>query len=291
MYTDYINGEERCRVIGRKLIYWVSALCITGGTVDATGAMDVVRAKAMTSSLMSSTAMPPKASDRAVHKTREQNAETAAPSRRVRTASANSSFEAALLKAFEGLDPVLPAPVTPEAAKVSEPAQPAAAPALKPVETVKPVEPAKPIEESKPIAAEIPAEATKPIEVMRPIEVVTPVEAAKPIVRPAEIAKPSEVVSPVELAKPVAEAFKPAETPAPVEAVAPPAATYSLALAKPDDIPTTEIGETEIPSAPYEGKKKPVASQPQPVVSAPAGKVPGTANPVAAASVVLPQIA
>jgi hypothetical protein len=50
VYTDYINGEERCRVIARKLIYWVAAATITGGTIDATGAMDVVRAHAMTAS-------------------------------------------------------------------------------------------------------------------------------------------------------------------------------------------------------------------------------------------------
>ena len=36
MYTDYINGEERCRVVARKLIYWVAVTTCVGGVMDAT---------------------------------------------------------------------------------------------------------------------------------------------------------------------------------------------------------------------------------------------------------------
>jgi spore germination cell wall hydrolase CwlJ-like protein len=58
VYTDYVDGEERCRVVARKLIYWVAAICVTGGTLDATGTADVMRAKAMTRSFVSKPAQP-----------------------------------------------------------------------------------------------------------------------------------------------------------------------------------------------------------------------------------------
>ena len=48
MHTDYIGGEERCRVIARKLIYCIAAICCTGGAADALGMPEIVRAKAMT---------------------------------------------------------------------------------------------------------------------------------------------------------------------------------------------------------------------------------------------------
>lgn len=53
MYTDYVGGEERCRVVARRLIYWVTAFTITGGAVDASGVLDVVRARAMTAPFVS----------------------------------------------------------------------------------------------------------------------------------------------------------------------------------------------------------------------------------------------
>src|SRR5262245_28118929 len=121
----------------------MSAFCITGGALDATSAMDVVRARAMTaSSLMSSTAVPQKVADRAMQQVSDQSVETpVAPARRVRPTSTSSAFEAALLKAFEGLDPVLPA--HPDTPKAVEPEAPAATPAPKPVEVVKPIEAVK----------------------------------------------------------------------------------------------------------------------------------------------------
>ena len=39
MYTDYIGSEQRCRVIAKKLIWWVAAICCTGGAIDATGVL------------------------------------------------------------------------------------------------------------------------------------------------------------------------------------------------------------------------------------------------------------
>ncbi len=59
MHTDYIGGEERCRFIARRLIYWIAAVAVTGGAADATGLMDVVRAHANTTPLMSRTASAP----------------------------------------------------------------------------------------------------------------------------------------------------------------------------------------------------------------------------------------
>ena len=60
MHTDYIGGEERCRFIARKLIYWVAAVTFTGGAVDASGVLAVVRAKAMTAPFMSRSVVTPK---------------------------------------------------------------------------------------------------------------------------------------------------------------------------------------------------------------------------------------
>ena len=59
MHTDYIGGEERCRFIARKLIYWIAAVAVTGGAADATGIMDVVRARAMTAPFLSRSAAVP----------------------------------------------------------------------------------------------------------------------------------------------------------------------------------------------------------------------------------------
>ena len=59
MHTDYIGGEERCRFIARKLIYWIAAVTVTGGAADATGVMDVVRARAMTAPFLSRSAAVP----------------------------------------------------------------------------------------------------------------------------------------------------------------------------------------------------------------------------------------
>jgi hypothetical protein len=46
MYTDYIGSEPRCSAIAKKMIWWVAAICCTGGTMDANDA--IVRARAMT---------------------------------------------------------------------------------------------------------------------------------------------------------------------------------------------------------------------------------------------------
>ena len=48
MYTDYIGDEERWCVIARRLIWGVAVICTTGGTIDALGMPEIVRAKAMT---------------------------------------------------------------------------------------------------------------------------------------------------------------------------------------------------------------------------------------------------
>jgi hypothetical protein len=58
MQTNQISGDERCRVIAGKLIYWIAVTCCTGAAMDATSL--VARAKAMTAPYVSRTPVAPK---------------------------------------------------------------------------------------------------------------------------------------------------------------------------------------------------------------------------------------
>jgi hypothetical protein len=285
VYTDYINGEERCRVIARKLIYWVAAATITGGTIDATGAMDVVRAHAVTASFGSRTAVA-KLEPAAV---RVSDAATEAPA-----AAAPAARRLPMVTMPTAMPEFMPAPVAPVApvetpVVVEAPALEQAPPSA-PVQIATPAEPPEPV---PPVVVETPAavEAPAPI-AAKPIE--TPV-AAKPVeaviaAKPAEApvaAKPVEApvaVKPVEM--PVAAkqveapvAAKPVLQPV-VEAPAAPT-TYQVASVDPTEValsalamkppvePIVPAAEEEIPAVPlYSRKHKPAQSQAAPVAAA-----------------------
>ncbi len=202
MHTDYIGGEERPRVIARKLIYWVAAITCTGGAVDASGVLDVVRARAMTATAaISRPAVAPKPLVR--KEVLQAQATLLATEEPVVTDAPPADLAPVRTMPLQPL-PAMPAQPMPDPLPVAE--APQAAPVAPQPGTFK-------LANADPrFEAALTALAMKP-----------PVEAGVGVVAPA--------------------------------------------------------GEEEIPSAPFEGRKKPVAPQPAPSV-APAVSVPPAVLPV-----------
>jgi hypothetical protein len=257
VYTDFINGEERCRVIARKLIYWVAAATITGGTIDATGAMDVVRAHAMTASFGSKMAvakLEPAAIP--VNDIVSEEAAVAAPAPR-------------------RLPMAMPAPM------------PMVMPAPMPADAIEaPAAIQSPVAVETPAVVEAPAVVETPAVAQTPAPVQAPVEAAAiaPVVVEAP-AEPTPAVQPAQAAVQLPAAAVPAQ-PEVAASAEPPATTYELAntdtkpepalsalAMKPPVEPIIPAVEEEIPTVPFQGRKhKPVQHQPAPaaVSTAPA---------------------
>ena len=224
MHTDYIGGEERPRVIARKLIYWVTAITCTGGAVDASGVLDVVRARAMTATAaaISRPAIAPKSVVRN------------------EVVQAQATPLAAEELMVTDAPPVDLAPVK------TMPLQPMPAMPVQPLPDLQPV-------------AEVPQASPAPAPVQASSKV-APVEAASAAPQPGTYK--------------LANADPRFEAALTALAMKPPVATGVPAV------------EEEIPTVPFEGRKKPAAPQPAPS-AAPAASAP----PSAAPTVQLPAIA
>jgi hypothetical protein len=59
VHTDYVDGEVRIKVVGRKLILLIVAATCSGGVIDALDMAEIVRAKAMTVPFMARQAETP----------------------------------------------------------------------------------------------------------------------------------------------------------------------------------------------------------------------------------------
>jgi hypothetical protein len=163
MYTDYIGSEPRCSAIAKKMIWWVAAICCTGGTMDATDA--IVRARAMTAP--SKTLIVQRAERKPILAselvTEQLDVSVAAPP--MRDAVMAPAMPAVSFPVVAALPVVEPGPVVAVAPILPEPVV-----AEAPVAVVPPVVAAAPVVVAKPVVVAAPAPvATAPVVVAVPV--------------------------------------------------------------------------------------------------------------------------
>jgi spore germination cell wall hydrolase CwlJ-like protein len=267
MYTDYIGSEPRCCFIAKKLVWWVAAVCCTGGAVDATDA--VARARAMSPSFISK-AQVAQHGDRKPILVSESVVEerpavvAATPPLRDAVMAPASPFnrDHVMTPAAPSLPVASEAPVA--AAPVAEPA---------PVVVAAPVVEASRVVEPPPVAAAPAVAPADPVVVAIPA---TEVATAPPVVPIAVAVSPVPVVA--ERPSAPASPFRLASADPRFEA-----ALTALAINAPVDFKSEEEA---IPDAPFAGKRRTKPAEPAPQATKPAEAKPADVTP----TIVLPQM-